>query len=93
MSKSYCMRCKKRVSENTDKCECGSKSFIFGDKFHFTGKSIVCDCGCDQFSMGFHADKTKSAITNYSCKECGNVVGIESFRSEEDLMYWEDDDL
>lgn len=90
MKKSYCEKCKKEVSENTEECECGCRSFIFGDKFHFTENGLVCDCGNDKFKTVMNMDFTHKAVNNYACTKCGNVIGIESYRNKDDVMYGED---
>ncbi|WP_142415447.1 hypothetical protein [Hathewaya massiliensis] len=90
MSKSYCMRCKKEVSETTIECECGGRFFVYGDNFHLGEKGVVCDCGSDKFKSGAHIDCTDKAINNYICTNCGNLIGTESYRSEEDMMRWGD---
>jgi acetone carboxylase gamma subunit len=74
------MNCKKEVSEDVKECECGSKFFAFGEKFHFGENGIVCDCGNDKFRGNMHMDYTHKAVNNYVCTQCGNPVGTESYR-------------
>lgn len=90
MSKSYCTKCRKEVSEDTEQCECGNKAFVFGEKFHFEEKGIVCNCGNNNFKTVMNMDCTNKAVNNYACTKCGNPIGIEIYRSEEERMMWED---
>lgn len=80
LKKSYCMNCKKEVSNDTKKCECGGTYFVYGENFKFTGKNIVCNCGSDKFKKGTHIDFTYKAVTNHICSNCGNQIQTESFR-------------
>lgn len=89
MNKSYCLKCKKEVSEDTKECECGNKSFIYGAKFHLDEVGVVCDCGNNKFNSNMHIDYKDKSATNYKCTKCGNPIGTETYRDEEDLMYWE----
>lgn len=92
MSKSYCMKCKNEVNKDTQRCECGGKFFAYGDKFHLGEKGIVCDCGNDKFKSNMHMDFNDKAVTGYVCTQCSNPISTESYRDEEDLMYWMDDE-
>lgn len=83
----YCLECKKELNKDVEQCECGSKTFIFGEKFHFGEKGVVCDCGNDKFKTVMNMDYTNKAINNYVCTKCGNPVGVESYRSEEEMIF------
>ena len=88
---SYCLTCKKEVSDETSKCECGGTCFVYGNKFHFDkDNNVTCNCGEKKFKTTQHMDMTNKAITNYVCTKCGNVFGVESYRTGEDLWMWED---
>ncbi len=88
MKKSYCMKCKKEVGEEITQCECGSRSFVFGANLLFEDDQIKCKCGNTKFKNTMHMDFTNKAVSNYVCG-CGNVIGTEYYRSEEEMMYWE----
>ncbi|CAM2999966.1 hypothetical protein HAHI6034_11070 [Hathewaya histolytica] len=51
MFKVYCMKCKKEVSEDTNRCECGNRSFVYGNNFYLEGEKVICNCGC--YAYGF----------------------------------------
>lgn len=85
--KSFCTKCLKEVSNDTEKCECGGHNFAFGD-LKVEGNKILCKCGNDQFNRGMHMDCTNKATTTLICTECGNVCGSEHYRDEEDMLYW-----
>lgn len=88
MKKSFCMNCLKEVGEDIKKCECGGLFFVYGENFHFDKNGVVCDCGSSKFKSGMHLDYREKAVNSYSCCNCGNVIGTESYRDKEDLMYW-----
>jgi len=85
--KSYCLNCRKEVSNDTGKCDCGGHSFAFGD-LKVEGEKIVCKCGNDTFNRTAHMDFTHKATTSMVCTKCGNLCGTEHYRDEEELMYW-----
>jgi len=85
--KSFCTKCLKEVSNDTEKCECGGHNFAFGD-LKVEDNKILCKCGNDQFRRGMHMDCTNKATTTLICTECGNVCGTEYYRDKEDMMYW-----
>ena len=87
MSKTFCMNCKKEVSEDVNKCECGGVFFVYGDKFHFEVNGITCNCGNDKFSSNLHMDYKDKAVTNFNCTKCSNLVVTENYRDKDDLMY------
>lgn len=89
MSKSFCMGCKKEVNEDLEKCDCGAKRFVYGDNFELGENGVICGCGSDKFRTNMHMDYKHKSVNNYVCTECGSSVGIETYRSEEDLMYWD----
>ncbi len=85
--KSYCMKCKQEVTEETQEHECGGRQFVFG-KVIPGEKGFVCECGNDQFKSGVHLDYSHKAVNNYRCVKCGNVIGTEYYRDAESMMYW-----
>lgn len=91
MKVSYCMKCRKEVGEDIKQCECGCKMFAFGEsgyfKFNEEG-NIVCKCGSEKFRRGSHIDYSNKAVNNYVCLNCNTLIGTESYRDEEDPMYW-----
>ena len=89
MKKSYCANCKKEVSEDMKKCDCGSRVFIFGDIKMDEENHATCACGSQTFKQTMHLDYTDKAVTYYQCTECGCVNGKECYRNKEDRMYWE----
>lgn len=91
MKVSYCMKCRKEVDKDIEQCECGCKMFAFGEngdfKFNKEG-NIVCKCGSEKFIRGSHIDYSNKAVNNYICLNCNTFIGTESYRNEEDPMYW-----
>ncbi|MFW6008846.1 MAG: hypothetical protein ACOCP8_06235 [archaeon] len=77
--KEYCMKCGKLIEQSEKKCECGSKNFIFGDNFVYTKCKATCDCGNDKFQMISHVNRSPVYNKTYSCSECGNTIGIQTY--------------
>lgn len=75
--KTVCLKCKKEVDSHTAKCDCGSKTFVYGD-IKVSDNKIVCICGNDTFEFSGHIDLANAAIWNYICTRCHRVVGIDS---------------
>lgn len=90
MKQSYCLGCGKEVDNNTIKCECGDRHFVYGEKdtFKMIDSLPVCKCGNKDFNMTAHLDYTNKYINNYKCSKCGNIIGTESYRDEESRMFW-----
>lgn len=89
MSKSYCMNCKKEVTEEIKKCECGGRRFVYGDNIKVSENGFVCNCGSDKYKSTFHVDYKEKSVNNYVCANCKSAIGIENYRSEENMMYWQ----
>ncbi len=90
MNKSYCVQCKKEVSEDTKQCECGCRTFAFGSiKVSEEGK-LTCVCGNEMFQHTCHMDYADKATSSYQCTACGAGIGTEYYRDAEDMMYWGD---
>jgi len=77
--KSYCLKCKKEVTPDIKKCECGNKSFVFGD-IYFKDEKLFCVCGNTTFKTNMHLDYSDKAVTSYECNKCGKVVVTEHYR-------------
>lgn len=60
--KSYCLNCRKEVSNDTGKCDCGGHSFAFGD-LKVEGEKIVCKCGNDTLIIIRRWDKCEKSNT------------------------------
>jgi hypothetical protein len=86
--KSFCTKCLREVSEETQKCECGGTHFAFG-KLKVVENKILCSCGSQEFKKTSHVDFAHKYSDTMMCK-CGNVCGVEGYRSEESMGYWED---
>lgn len=93
MAISFCLKCKKEVSDTLELCECGSTSFVYCNEkkvFTFDDEgNVVCQCGESNFKRGMHLDYTNKSDTTYTCANCSCVIGVESYRDEESRMYWE----
>lgn len=92
MQKSFCLKCKKEVSENTKKCKCGGESFAFGDTLQVVENEIQCQCGSKAILRGSHMDFTNKYVNSGSCAACGSPIGIETYRDKESMMYWGEDE-
>ena len=72
---------------NDKECACGCKDVVYGDKFHTQDKTIICDCGCRNFSMTVSINCSSYHYTTYTCADCNNKIGtvvyIESYCEEE----------
>lgn len=80
MKKSYCMKCHRELGSSVIRCSCGCENFVYGDKFHFEGKDIVCECGNKEFKRIIHMDFIDKCVNNFRCTKCGNQLVIESYR-------------
>ena len=89
MDKSYCTQCKKEVSNDTKQCECGGRTFVFGN-VKVEGEKITCVCGNDTMQSTVHMDSKDKATTSYQCSKCGAGIGVDYYRNTEDMMYWGD---
>lgn len=89
--KSFCVQCKKGVSNDTKQCECGCRTFVFGNiKVNEEGK-LTCACGSNEgLRHTCHTDYTDKAVDSYQCASCGAGIGIEYHRNAKDMMYWGD---
>ena len=89
MDKSYCVQCKKEVSNDTKECKCGCRTFAFGN-VKVEGKKLTCICGNDTMRFAAHMDAKDKATTSYQCAKCGAGIGTDYYRDAEDMMYWGD---
>lgn len=85
--KSFCVKCFREASGDTKECDCGCKTFAYGDLKVEDGK-ILCQCGNGSFEQTWHLDYTDKAVTNLKCPKCGNMCGTEYYRSQEEMMMW-----
>lgn len=76
--KEYCMICGNENSPDKEICECGGQNFVFGNKFSYVNKKVICNCGSDQFKMISHVNMNPIYNKTYQC-ECGNIIGIQTY--------------
>jgi hypothetical protein len=76
---SYCMKCSTEVSQEQEVCECGSKSFVFGNAFTYEDKKVRCACGNDRFEMVMHINRSPYYNKTYRCGDCGNAIGVQRY--------------
>lgn len=88
--KSLCMQCKTEVNDEVKECECGCVTFVYGENFSFDNHDVICNCGNKSFNRVMHMDYKDKYANNYSCSNCKNAIGVESYRTGEDKMLWED---
>ena len=77
--KSYCMSCKRELSEG-EICYCDGKNYsiIFGNVID-DGDKFICICGNEEFTLTMHMNANPIYTKNYKCCKCNNVVGIETY--------------
>ena len=88
MQKNYCLECKAEVTGDTKTCECGGRSFVFGD-LKITDGEVTCECGCKEIKITCHMDCTDKYLNSGACVKCGKPIGIETYRTGEDALWWE----
>lgn len=88
MAKSFCVQCKKEVSNDTKKCECGCRTFIFGNVRVNEKGNLSCICGNESMKWAGHVDLTDKATTGYQCTVCGAGIGEEHYRDAREKRYW-----
>jgi len=77
--KEYCMVCGNINPQDREICECGGRNFVYGNKFTYEDKKVVCNCGSDQFKTTFHMNTNPIYIKNYKCIFCGNIIGMQTY--------------
>ena len=75
--KEYCLKCYQPHPSSRDTCKCGSRNFVFGEKFSLQDGQITCDCGNDEFDKQDQLKFNRSLHIVYSCTQCNNIIGIE----------------
>ena len=75
----YCMKCGNENPQDREICECGGRNFVFGNKFKYINKKVVCDCGNDKFQMTMHFNMSPIYTRNYKCSGCGNIIGMQTY--------------
>ena len=89
VEKCYCRKCNKELDETVSECGCGCRTFIFGALKRENGK-FTCVCGCEEFSFTMHMDFVEKAVDNYKCNKCGNIIGTEYYRGDEEKWLWKE---
>jgi mRNA-degrading endonuclease HigB of HigAB toxin-antitoxin module len=77
--KEYCVKCGNKNVQNKEICDCGSKNFIFGNKFSYKDKKIICDCGSNEFQMIFHCNRDSIHNQTYECVKCKNIINYQCY--------------
>lgn len=77
----YCMKCKQENPQDREICDCGSRTFIFGDNIEYKDGEFKCDCGCvlGRFKFSNHVNMNPIYNTTYRCGDCTKFVGIQSY--------------
>lgn len=76
----YCMDCGKENPQDREICECGGRSFIYGNNFTYTKENgIVCNCGNNEFKFLSHLNMTPFHEYVYLCDKCKNKIGRQTF--------------
>jgi len=76
----YCMKCGNKNPSGQEICNCGSRNFVFGNKFTYSKEiGVICDCGNNKFQMTFHMNSNPIYTKNYKCPECGNIIAIQTY--------------
>jgi hypothetical protein len=88
--KRYCVQCKKETAKDTQQCECGCRTFAFGNVKINEESKLTCICGNEMFRQVCHVDFTNKATTDYQCAACNGVITTEYYRNAEERMYWGD---
>lgn len=78
----FCMECHADLTdvENLEKCECGSKNFIYGETLVLKDGELQCECGSNKLYSQVHIDYTDRAVTTYTCLGCGAAISTEVHR-------------
>ena len=84
MSKAYCMKCGKELTDieklkECEECECGSKSTIYGTTVVKTANGFGCSCGSDKLRMIGHMNMNPIYIKEYQCLGCGAVITTKTY--------------
>ena len=87
-----CMLCDKEVDENIKQCDCGCKSFVYGNVKKIENKNYCSVCGENSFTRYMHIDYSDKALNFYECEKCGNRIETIYYRSEKELLLWGGED-
>ncbi|EJT5937220.1 hypothetical protein N2W52_001988 [Clostridium perfringens] len=81
----YCFICGKEISNEEKQCECGSKSFVSGEREDFTltnienqGLTVKCKCGSLEFNEEFNDTFIDTSKRTFKCDKCETRVEINS---------------
>lgn len=77
--KEFCMVCGKENPQDREICECGGRNFVFGNKFTFENREVVCSCGNNRFQMTSHINMNPIYNKTYKCSKCGNSIGVQTY--------------
>lgn len=75
----YCMTCGDATDQQQTECRCGSRNFIFGDKFTYENKKLKCSCGSTNYRMTFHLNRSPIFNSTHKCTECNATVGMQTY--------------
>jgi hypothetical protein len=72
------MSCGNETDQDKDSCECGSRSFVYGNNLKFEDKKISCGCGNSKLTMSMHMNCNPYYYKTYKC-DCGSVIGTQTY--------------
>lgn len=79
----FCMKCGEENPVDRKACSCGGRNFVFGRKFSYKDKKVVCDCGCETFKLALHINKGTVHDHKYTCSSCQNVIGVQYYMGDD----------
>ena len=69
----WCLSCK---SEFITECVCGNKRYMTGNNLCFVKDDddqildVKCNCGCRDYTIDFHINRSNQSVTSYTCDSC-----------------------